>query len=64
MTSQHCRLVLPASDAVCHVAISASVLLTLAITVERHHAITSPYTYQIRLTNTPRARYSHRNNKI
>ena len=40
----------------CHVSISASVFLSLAITKERHFAITSPFTYQIRTQNTPRLR--------
>ena len=39
----------PWSDGLCHVAISASVFMTIAITLERYYAVSSPYTYQIRL---------------
>ena len=37
------------SDGLCHVAVSASVFLTIAITIERCYVVTSPFTYQIRV---------------
>ena len=43
--------VAPWSDALCHIAVSASVFITIAITMERYHAVCSPHTYQIRLIN-------------
>ena len=52
------RMLFSVSDVVCHVSISASIFLTLAITKERHSAITSPFTYQIRIQNTPRSRWA------
>ena len=50
------RILFSVSDVVCHVSISASIFLTLAITKERHSAITSPISYQIRAQTTPRSR--------
>ena len=38
------------SDGLCHVAISVSVFMTITITIERYSAISSPFTYQIKLT--------------
>ena len=43
------HILIPWSHGLCHVAISASVFMTIAITVERYYAVSSPYTYQIRL---------------
>ena len=40
---------IPWSDGLCHIAITASIFLTIAITLERYYAVSSPYTYQIRL---------------
>ena len=42
-------ILIPWSDGLCHVAISASVFMTIAITVERYYVVSSPYTYQTRL---------------
>ena len=39
----------PWTDGLCHIAVSASIFMTIAITVERYYAVSSPYTYQIRL---------------
>ena len=39
----------PWTDAICHIAVSASVFITIAITMERYQAVCFPYTYQIRL---------------
>ena len=39
----------PWSDGLCHIAVTASVFLTVAITVERYYAVCSPYAYQTRL---------------
>ena len=50
------RMLFSVSDIVCHVSNSASIFLTLAITKERHSAITSPISYQIRAQTTPRSR--------
>jgi hypothetical protein len=38
----------PVSDGLCHIAVTASVFLTIAITVERFYAVCSPFTYQTR----------------
>ena len=43
-------IIYPLSDGLCHVAISVSVFMTITITFERFSAISSPFTYQIRLT--------------
>ena len=40
---------LPWSDGLCHIAVTCSVFLTLAITGERYQAVYSPYSYQARL---------------
>ena len=40
---------LPLIEGVSHVSISASVFMTVAITVERYYAVSRPHTYQIRL---------------
>jgi hypothetical protein len=39
----------PWSDGICHIAVTGSVFLTIAITVERYYAICSPHTYQARV---------------
>merc|ERR1719318_2200585 len=39
----------PVSDSLCHIAVTASVFLTIAITVERFYAVCSPFTYQTRV---------------
>ena len=39
----------PVSDGLCHISVTASVFLTIAITVERYYAVCSPFTYQTRL---------------
>ena len=39
----------PWSDGFCHISVSASVFLTIAITMERYFAVCFPYTYQSRL---------------
>ena len=39
----------PWSDGICHIAVTGSVFLTIAITVERYYAICSPHTYQTRV---------------
>ena len=39
----------PWSDAICHVAFSASVFLTISLTIERYSAIGNPLTYQTRV---------------
>ena len=44
------QILTPWSDGLCHIAVSASVFMTIAITVERFYAVSSPFTYQIRLT--------------
>ena len=44
------KILTPWSDGLCHVSVSASVLMTIPITVERFYAVSSPLTYQIRLT--------------
>ena len=43
------NMLTPWCDCLCHIAISASVFMTITITVERYCAVNSPYTYQIRL---------------
>ena len=43
------QVLTPWSDGLCHVAISASVFMTITITVERYYAVSSPYSYQIRI---------------
>ena len=43
------QILTPWCDCLFHVAISASVFLTIAITAERYYAVSSPYTYKIRL---------------
>ena len=42
-------LISPWSDGLCHVAISVSVFMTITITVERYFAVSSPFTYKIKL---------------
>ena len=42
-------LLAPYSDGLCHISITASVFLTVAITVERYYAVCSPHTYQLRV---------------
>ena len=44
------RIIFPWTEALCHVALSASVFLTITITTERYWAVRSPYTYKIKLT--------------
>ena len=39
----------PWSDGFCHISVSASVFLTVAITMERYYAVCFPHTYQTRL---------------
>ena len=39
--------ILPVSDSLAHVGVTASVFLTLAITLERHTAVCQPLTYQV-----------------
>ena len=39
----------PVSDGLCHIAVTASVFLTIAITVERFYAVCSPFTYHTRV---------------
>ena len=39
----------PWTDGLCHIAVSASIFMTIAITAERYCAVSSPYNYQIRL---------------
>ena len=41
----------PVSDGLCHIAVTASVFLTIAITVERFYAVCSPFTYQTRVVD-------------
>ncbi|XP_023331090.1 FMRFamide receptor isoform X2 [Eurytemora carolleeae] len=43
------RTVLPISDSLAHVAVTASVFFTVAISLERHTAVCSPLTYQARI---------------
>ena len=40
---------LPWSDGVCHIAVTASVFLTMALTVECYYAVCFPLTYQTRV---------------
>ena len=42
-------ILFPLSEGLCHVAISASIFMTVTITVERYVAVSRPYSYQIRL---------------
>ena len=42
-------ILFPLSEGLCHVAISASIFMTVTITVERYIAVSRPYSYQIRL---------------
>ena len=37
------------SEGLCHVAISASIFMTITITVERYYAVSHPFSYQVRL---------------
>ena len=39
----------PYTDCLCHISITASVFLTMALTVERYYAVCSPHTYQARV---------------
>ena len=43
-------VILPWIEGLCHIALSASVFLTITITTERYCAVSSPYTYKIKLT--------------
>ena len=42
-------ILMPWSDGLCHIAVTSSVFLTIAITAERYYAVWSPYSYQTRV---------------
>ena len=43
-------MITPWSEGLCHVAISASTFMTITIAIERYCAVSSPFTYKIKLT--------------